>query len=163
DGRTLAFVRQTQLISGDVYLLSLNGSTPVGEPRQLTHLTRLIFGLAWTSDNRELVLSSRNASGSVFVTSSARALLWRVPTRGSSAGVPEVLPGVTEGAVSPTISRPTTVGAPVRLAYERQIIDTNIWSAELNDSGHLERGVSPLIASTRLDITPQISPDGKRI
>jgi eukaryotic-like serine/threonine-protein kinase len=72
------------------------------------------------------------------------------------------LAGVTEGAVSPAISRPAA-GAPVRLAYERQVIDTNIWSAELNDSGRLQQGAAPLIASTRLDITPQLSPDGKRI
>jgi Tol biopolymer transport system component len=72
------------------------------------------------------------------------------------------LAGVTEGAVSPAISRPPA-GAPVRLAYERQVIDTNIWRADLNEFGRLQQGTTPLIASTRLDITPQISPNGKRI
>jgi len=133
----------------------------VGEARQLTRTGRQIFGLAWTADSRELVFSSRSTSGSVFVTQRVRALLWRIPARASS-GAPELLAGVTEGAISPAISRPAP-GAPVRLAYERQVIDTNIWSAEFDASGRLQPGAAPLIASTRLDITPHISPDGKRI
>jgi Tol biopolymer transport system component len=162
DGRALAFVREPQLISGDVCLLSLNGSGPVGEPRQLTRIGRLMFGLTWPPDSRELVLASLSTSGSVFFTSSARSLLWRIPTQGSSAGAPELLAGVTEGAVSPAVSRPAA-GAPVRLGYERQVIDTNIWRAELGESGRLHQGTTPLITSTRLEITPQISPDGKRM
>ena len=107
-------------------------------------------------------MRSNEWSSSVFVTSSARSLLWRIPARGSSADAPQQLAGVTEGAVNPAISRPAA-GAPVRLAYERQVIDTNIWLAELNESGRLQQRTTPLIASTRLDITPQISPDGKKV
>ena len=74
DGQTVALVRASLSINGDIYLLSLNGSTPVGEARQLTRTGRQIFGLAWTADSRELVFSSRSTSGSVFVTQRVRAL-----------------------------------------------------------------------------------------
>jgi Tol biopolymer transport system component len=162
-GRTLAFVRRAAPPTGaNVYLLSLNGSMPVGEARQLTRTGRGVYGLAWTSDGRELVFSSRDASGPIFVTGTVRARLWRISARASSKAAPELLAGVTEGAVNPAISRPGP-GTPARLAYERQVIDTNIWGAELDESGHLRRGTTPVISSTRLDITPQISPDGRRI
>jgi hypothetical protein len=73
--------------------------------------------------------------------------------------------GVLDGARQPAISHPTN--GPARLAYGRVAADTNIWRVEIAPDAH--GGVrtvgepTSIIASTRADISPQFSPDGKRI
>ena len=51
DGRTLAFVRQSAVVIGEIYLVQVAG----GEPRRLTFNDQAIRGLAWTPDGREIV------------------------------------------------------------------------------------------------------------
>ena len=50
-----------------------------------------------------------------------------------------------------------------RLAYQRLLFDTNIWRLLLSGPGVATGLPAPFIASTRLDVAPQYSPDGKRI
>ena len=142
DGRTLAFVRQSAVVIGEIYLVQVAG----GEPRRLTFNDQAIRGLAWTPDGREIVFSTRGGS-----TNS----LFRISSFG---GMPELLSGTGGGAISPAISRQGS-----RLIYSRSTRDVNIWRLELSGLTTARDRPTRLIASTRTDFFPQISPDGDRI
>jgi Tol biopolymer transport system component len=147
DGQTLAFARFRTQGSADLYLATVGG----GEPRRITHNELgifSIFGMAWTPGGRELVFSRGNLGG---------ASLWRIQV-GSSSAQPEPLTGLDADASFPAISR--TAG---RLAYERSVEDNNIWRMETAGPGRPGNRPVQIIASTRLDYSPQFSPDGKRI
>ena len=144
DGRTLAFVRQSAAVIADIYLLQVAG----GEPRRLTFNDQTTRGLAWTPDGREIVFSSSPGAHS---TSS----LWRISSFG---GMPELLSGTGGGAISPAISRQGS-----RLIYSRRTSDLNIWRLELSGLTTTRNRPARLIASTRTDWFPRISPDGDRI
>src|SRR4030095_9399315 len=51
----------------------------------------------------------------------------------------------------------------IRLAYEQRIEDANIWAMEVADTGIKALSPRSLIASTRTDTSPQLSPDGRRV
>ena len=142
DGKTLAFIRIGSLGVSDVYLAPVSG----GEPRRLTFDNMTAIGLTWTADGREIIFRS-NRGG--YPT------LWRIPAVG---GTPELLPAVGDEAIEPAISHQGQ-----RLVYTRRMMDSNIWRIEM--SSPTTRGTSParLISSTRNDVAPQLSPDGKRI
>ncbi len=142
DGKTLALVRIAGESVSDIYLQSVAG----GEPRRLTFGNRWIHGLDWTPDGSEIVYSSGLNEG--------RASLWRIS---ASGGAPERL------AVGGDAYKPSISGQGHRLAYVQNLTDSNIWRIELQSS--TGRGGSPtrLIASTRGEIGPQFSPDGKSI
>jgi Tol biopolymer transport system component/DNA-binding winged helix-turn-helix (wHTH) protein len=145
DGRMLAFVRGSSFFVNDLYLVPVAG----GEARRLTADQRWLFGHAWTADGRALVFSSNR--GGLFS-------LWRIPTAGGAA---EALPAAGDDALYPAISRQGN-----RLTYVRWKVDSNIWRvAGPNATAANEKDAAPvkLIASTREDAEPQISPDGKRI
>lgn len=141
DGKSLAFVRTTGVNREDVFIMPASG----GAPRQLTFDGAQVFGLAWTTDAREVVFSSAR-SGSI--------VLWRIPAQGGS---PERLAAVEPNALYPSISRRED-----RLAYTTAFEDSNIWRVQFSQG----KIISPphlLISSTRADFDPQYSPDGKRI
>jgi Tol biopolymer transport system component/tRNA A-37 threonylcarbamoyl transferase component Bud32 len=148
DGRTLAFLREVRA-DADVYAQPLAG----GPARRLTQRSQQREGLVWAS-NREVVFC--NLAG---LTGSMRRLV----ADGKSEEQP--VEGVLDGALDPAIARPAN--GPVRLAYARREADTNIWGMEIAPDGHggVRTVIPPtsVIASTRTDISPQISPDGKRL
>jgi Tol biopolymer transport system component len=157
DGSTLAFNRAASkgtigsLTSGDVYTLSLaQDVTPKGEPNRLTD-ARYSSRLVWTADGREILFSS-GALGS--------SSLWRVASNGS--GRPQRLTSLGEGVGIPVISR---LGR--RLAYARESGESHLWRLELrgpySKPGAPGFKATPFIPSTRADIDPQFSPDGKRV
>ncbi len=142
DGQTLAFTRTRVGTVDDIYVVPVLG----GEPRRLTSDNRWIHGLAWTPDGRSIVFSS-NRGGSQS--------LWRVSP---STGAPERLAAGGETAYWPSISRQGS-----RLAYTQYLTDSNIWRAPGPSSTGRRASPAKLIASTRPDVGPQFSPDGKRI
>jgi Tol biopolymer transport system component/predicted Ser/Thr protein kinase len=144
DGRTLAFVRQSAVVLADVYLVQVDG----GEPRRLTFNDQTTRGLAWTPDGREIVFSSNPGGGS-------NRSLWRISSLG---GMPELLSGTAGDASYPAISRQGS-----RLIYSRRTRDLNIWRLQLSGLTTTRNRPTRLIASTRWDFYPQISPDGARI
>ena len=140
DGRRLAFARASSFSATDLFVLQL----PNGEPKRLTFDGLTIDGLAWTSDGRAIVFSSRRGG--------SYNSLWRIPVRG---GTPERVSAFGEDVISPAISRN-------RLAYTRLRDDMNIWGIELDAAGKVTNK-APLIASTFRDSDPEYSPDGRRI
>ena len=151
DGRWVAFTREANKKprSANVYVVPVAG----GEARRVSlgdvWAGGEIRGQTWTPDGSSIV-----ASWSPYAWSTT-ASLWRVP---ASGGVPEQVAVGGDNANAPSISRRGN-----RLAFVQAHIDSDIW--EIGVSGSPPKGHSPrkLIASSRRDETPQISPDGSKI
>lgn len=151
DGRSLAFVRWART-GAEVQLQKLTtspaGPIASGAPIALTSDSSFIRGLAWTPDSTQVIFSS---------TRSGTWSLWQVTAAAGGRIRPLPLAGVTGDASHPTISSRT----PAQLVYEQAMQDVNIWGLDLAGSG----GARPvkLIASTRFDSNPQVSPDGNKL
>ncbi len=115
DGSTLAFVRSTKDVD-EIYLMPAYG----GEPRRLTFDNRLILGLTWTPDSKELVFASSRGGMSFG--------LWRVS---ASGGVPERVVVGSDGVFGPTISLKGH-----RLAYGSGFWNENIWRTPIGPGHH---------------------------
>jgi eukaryotic-like serine/threonine-protein kinase len=142
DGRTLAFVRQTALWRGEIYVQNVNST----EAKRLTFDNTAIWGLAWTPDGRDIVFSSQRSG---FTT------LWKIPTSG---GEIEAVAGVGGNAFLPAISANGNL-----LAYVNQESNANIWGMQLTGSGRPEGPPKKVISGTGQQTDSEISPDGKRI
>ncbi len=153
-GRRLAFVRATakSTIStyltpaiGDLYLLDLED--PDGTARRLTFDNQLVAGVAWSESERELFyVSTREGLG---------YSLWRLPIEGG--GEPRLLLSTTG-----LLRFPERAGRG-RLAYERWEGKTDIWDVPLEGPHAAATRGEPLQVSTRSDLNPQWSPDGRRL
>jgi len=142
DGRTLAFERMRNGPTSDIILARVSdGATS----RQLTHDNRVILGLAWTPEGKAIVFSSNRAG---------EKTLWRIP---ASGGTPERLPSVGPDVIYPAISR-----QGFRAAFVRNSSRTSFWRLDLSPEG-LRRPAVRVVASTRDDNAPMISPDGNHI
>jgi Tol biopolymer transport system component/serine/threonine protein kinase len=143
DGRTAAFVRETHE-GENVYLLDLR----TRQERRLTFEPRPINGLTWQADGQAIILSAiQNGVDTLYRAGLADGKIVRVPQ-------------VDDWAKQPA------VGAGGRLAFSRQQSDSNIYRADLHDtaSGRGDpRAIRPIVASSRADGAPHISPDGHRI
>lgn len=144
DGRLVAFTRGGASSALDIYVVGVEG----GEPRRLTFDNKEISGLCWSADGRSILFSS-NRSGD--------SSLWRVP---ASGGPVELLSVSGPGATQPSASPRGNL-----LAYRQGVMDRNIWRVDLDGPSSSAKTLTPrqLIASTRRDSSPQISPDGSRI
>lgn len=146
DGRFLAFSRSTLEKVDDVYVVSIGD----GRVRRVTHDNAEVMGLDWSADGRHIVFASdRHGAPS----------LWRVP---ASGGLPTWIPIAGEGT---GVHHPSIARKGGRLTFVQRIRETNIWDLKLV-RGELDdvRGAGrPVIASTRWDSYPDISPDGDRI
>jgi Tol biopolymer transport system component/DNA-binding winged helix-turn-helix (wHTH) protein len=153
DGRTLAFIRISDLRT-ELYLLPVSDALqPVGEAKRIL-LGHLSFGPAWTEDGREIIFWSE------------RQGLWRIGASGSDtrSAEPARLP-FGDNAFSPAISR-----RGHRLAYSNgSFPNTSIWRMAVpggpsdRDGAKAESSRRSFISSTQVDAAPQFSPDGRRI
>ncbi len=144
DGRTLAFRRRVSGQSSEIYLLSLKaGLEPDGEPRRLTYEESAASRPAFTPDGASIVFSVGAGS---FTTPRLRII--PVSARGAKAERIDF----GEGGDWPTISPQR------RLVFVRSFLDVNVWRVPLG-GGAPDR----LIASTRRDVSPRYSPDGRTI
>ena len=138
DGQTLAFVRGYR----DIYLVPVAG----GEPARLLLDERLVLGVAWTPEGRDIIFSS-NRTGNFS--------LWKISVSG---GKPEQLTPSGDQVSLLTIAHQGN-----RLAYTQSISDSNIWRIETPGTTGKPNSPVRLIASTRQDANPKYSADGKRI
>ena len=150
DGSTLAFIRYEKRGIADLYVVPMGG----GEPRRLSNWSANMYGLAWTTDGREIVYD---------VDEPPASRLWRIdansatPARGSPIG------DIPAAARYPSISRPTP-GRPARLAFQTIARDVDIHLMDLdarlvNDTIESQ----PFWNSTRIEGSARFSPDGSRI
>lgn len=138
DGQRLAFARGGAA-GRDVYSIAVTG----GAPTQHTFGSFMVEGLDWMPDGEDLVFASRGN-------------LWRVATTG---GVPQRLQQTSTHIFQPAIARQGG-----RMAFAQATYDVNIWRVPVQGN-EFAPVPSPekVIASTRIDGDPRISPDGQRI
>lgn len=155
DGTQLAFIRSWSEASQDVFVVSLAD----GHERQLTDERRNVFGLAWMA-GEDAVLAASNRRGNYD--------LWRLPLTGE----PELMLGGVSTPVNPSLDR----GGDT-LVFEARSNDVNIWRVSLVGEDLADRDqdaiastllasplpASPLIASTKWDGHPSVSPDGTTV
>jgi Tol biopolymer transport system component len=139
DNRQLAFAR-CATGSCNVMVMPMSG----GRPRRIA--TDSVQGLTWSPDGRTVVYSSKRLG---------QDRLWRLVVSGSREPQPIALAG--DGALHPRFGRNAAVGP--RMIFEHHIENSNIWRINPSHSAAPER----VGASTKLDSSPQVSPDGSRI
>ena len=146
DGRTLAFTRAESTTSA-VYLLDVDENLqPTGEERQLTLPRWRARFPTWTAGGSEVVfVSDQNA---------AQASLMRIAISG---GQPRPV-ALGAGGSFPAISRQGN-----RLAFVTWGAGANIWRVKVAGPGGKAGPPTRLIASTRTDLFPRYSPDGRKI
>ncbi len=143
DGQAIAFIRSPNFLVSDIYSIPVAG----GEPQRITYDNlALPGGLDWTANGREIIYSSPRGG---------LPSLWRVS---ASGGRTRRLTGVGEYAYEPSASRQGQ-----RLAYVYRRVDRNVWLAAGPNSPDRDQVPIKLISSTREEVSPQFSPDGKRI
>jgi len=141
DRRTVAFIRAVgnQLVR-DIFVMPIAG----GPAARVTSCACLITGLDWMPDGKTILFAS---------TSAKVKGLSEVPTSG---GDPISLE-VGQNAQDVSIAR-----ARNRLAYSQVSDDDNIWRAD-GPTATQRSLPRKLIASTRQDVSPSYSPDGRRV
>ena len=146
DGGSLVFRRDATPLSGEFYRLKLKDGDAEGDPVRLT--STLYAGKpVWIPDSPEILFSARGG-------------LWRLDT--STGGTPRRLPFVGQDGHTPVVSR--VPGGGRRLVYARSFADSNVWRVDTARPG--APAASPpvaAIASTRGDLTPNLTPDGRRV
>ena len=145
DGSALIFRRDTTPFSGALYRLALTAEgAPDGEPVQLTP-TLSAGKPTWMPGSREVLYPFRGA-------------LWRLSARPGST--PARLAFVGQDGSSPDVSR--IDARRQRLVYVRSLVDANIWRVDVSASGAPALSAPVLaVASTRGDVIPNLSPDGR--
>jgi Tol biopolymer transport system component len=154
DGESLLFLRRTTWASGELHVLPVRKDvTAAGEAKHLAVLNVKPDNATWLANGEEIVLSTSALGGGTG--------LWRMSVRGG--GRAARLPFVGEDGVMPSVSR-SAPGKPSRLVYVRSFTDENIWRVDLAAVG-ASATAPPIsaIASTKADIHPQLSPDGRRV
>jgi Tol biopolymer transport system component/DNA-binding winged helix-turn-helix (wHTH) protein len=159
DGRILAFSRTVD-VKADLYLLAVSdGLKGVDEPKRIDVGKLRAYGPVWSEDGREIIF---------WDGGSPRAVLWRIYISGSEgrSTEPRRLVALGENAIEAAISP-----RGHRLAYTSSSSHSSIWrtaapggsKARDEKISRSENGDTPFIYSTRNDLAPEFSPDGKRI
>jgi Tol biopolymer transport system component len=146
DGRSLAFCRLAGYSTSDVHLLRLSRDlTAAGEPRRLSSGGRWATSPVWTGDGRRIAyLSADRPDGRNEL---------RIATVSGSQSTEQV--ATTEDVSELSLGR--------HLVYSSEVVETDIWRAEIRPRG-VPLGVPErFISSTRRDGHGRYSPDGKRI
>ena len=149
-GKILAFVRDTGRGVSSIFLLPFRALSGEGaEAKELfwpgfEHLS--IGGPAWTPDSRAIVFHSNQGGDSH---------LWLVPADGKER--PKLLP---YGADVQNAS----ISARGQLAYQHQLTNINIWKLDAQALFSGRPAVrTRVLASTRVQDSPKVSPDGRRL
>jgi Tol biopolymer transport system component/DNA-binding winged helix-turn-helix (wHTH) protein len=143
DGRQLAFIRQRTPDTNQLYVMPAGG----GPARLLATAEFDITAVGWTEDGGEVLYSTARLG--------RRDRIFRVPATGG-ASRPVDLP--TDHLMNLAVSR-----AGHRLAYAVIFHNVNIWRAELSQPGNHVGSYTRTIGSSRLNHSPEFSPDGQWI
>jgi Tol biopolymer transport system component len=153
DGKHLAYERRDgPRATSELYVRPLAG----GAIRQLTRAGYQIQGWTWAPDSREIVFSSNPAGW---------YSLWRIGVATQNED-PVSIPDTVD-AYNPAMVRAagTSGHAPDLLAYERRSFHVTLQELDLPQGARTAAvaGPRPILLSTRVDSSPQFSPDGKSI
>ena len=138
DGRTIAFKRVSGFWLDDLYTIPLTGGTP----KRITTWQRGIWGHAWSSGGKTLVVSSQ-ANGTVFQ-------IIRFPLGNSEQQ--EHLTLAATDAITPATGRRAN-----RIAWVNQTEDLNIYRIDTTGAGKPQK----LIASVLRDRDARYSSNGR--
>ena len=148
DGRSLAFVRQAGVRTGEICIVPVSERLQAAGPcRTLGPSGQQHHGLTWTGDGGALVVS-RGTVGNIG--------LWTISTDEGATARRLTSPG--DEARLPSASL-----AHGRLAYTRTASDQDIWTLPLDERGRAGGDPVREVASTLREMNPQFSPDGRRI
>ncbi len=146
DGDTLAFVRWIDVSGTELYALNLSKDfSPHGEPKKLSVTGPGPFRTAWAGGGRHLLFNLVQ-HGEVYRISA------------TSGAPPEKMLSLGTGVTSMALTRDGR-----RLAYSVATSNSNIWRFDLTAQPASPATPEPFIASTRREVYPQYSPDGRRI
>ncbi len=144
DGARVLFLRTSGFATRDIWVIPLtNGALSNIQPKRLTHDGLAAGPPVWTPDGRELIFSSDRGG---------RQELWRMSA--SRPGYPARLAGTGENAYSISLRGQ-------RLVYEQKNSSASLWKIPI-ESGKSGEPIR-VTATTRVDLFPHPSPDGKRI
>jgi Tol biopolymer transport system component len=146
DGSLLVFRRDANPGAGAFYRLSLkDGKDSEGDPVRLTSPTLWPSKPAWIPDSRDILFSARGG-------------LFRLDAM--TGGTPSRLPFVDQDGRSPVVSR---VPGGRRLVYVRAFDDPNVWRVDTAPGIPATSPPAAAIASTRVDMGPNLTADGRRV
>jgi Tol biopolymer transport system component/DNA-binding winged helix-turn-helix (wHTH) protein len=146
DGKTLAFTRTFGLFEKDIFLAPLSEDMLLkGAPTRLTFDNKEIDGVAWTSDGRRLVFSSKRGG---------RRELWEMSVR--PPGEPARLSAAGDEPHELAVARQGNY-----MVYMHETTDWHIWRMRLD--GNKREPAQMFISSTRMDHLARYSPDGRSI
>jgi eukaryotic-like serine/threonine-protein kinase len=149
-GRSLVFSRIDPSGRCDLWLLSLSEDfKPSGKPERLTSDNPINRSPVWAPAGREIVY----VSGSNWF--SDRGLFKLQPSRAAKPVRLAVGGGLVEHLAISSHGN--------RLAYDVGQADENIWRVEVAGSGGKPKEAVKFISSTRWEMEPRFSPDGKKI
>jgi eukaryotic-like serine/threonine-protein kinase len=138
DGHSLAVACTPSIGVNDIFVMPVSG----GISRQITRVQSEVRGIAWTADGASLVFASEAGD------------LWQVARAG---GQPEKLLAGRDAAF-PVISRDGR-----RLAYGQSVSNINIWQLPLDAATGAAGPPVRLVSSSRTQLNPRLSPDGRRL
>jgi Tol biopolymer transport system component/predicted Ser/Thr protein kinase len=139
DGKNIAFSCGSGYLSAEVCIAPVSGGTAT----VLTSQQSQISEMAWTADSRRIVFATRDTLSGLSEVS-------------IEGGAVKPVSFNSENATGVSISRQGN-----RLAFLTYKADTNIWRTSVPANGH--ELPNRIVASTREDSAPEISPDGKRL
>jgi len=144
DGRKLVFTRCDGPYYCGLQLLKLSADYhAVGETRLFKQAGSGILGAAWTPDGRDIVYALSDDGGFNHHLMRVRLDTPNHPERLAYTGERSIFPAIAAGGN--------------RLAYTLNLSDFDIWQVQ---PGKPPRS---FISSTRLDASPQYSPNGKHV
>ena len=156
DGRTLLFARNVTKTLSDLWSVAISPAdmTPRGNPTRITFLQNQAGGAAWTPNGREIIFSAGPPLGG--------SRLFRLPAdHPATYARLQPIPYIGVDGIEPVITRPNAQN-PGRLIYEKFSFLRGI--RRLGLRGGKPAGESiPWAPSTRMDESPDISPDGNRV
>jgi Tol biopolymer transport system component/DNA-binding winged helix-turn-helix (wHTH) protein len=145
-GDALAFLRYSTIADIDLYVLNLGKDfSPRGEPKKLPAGDLRPDGLAWAAGGHQIVFPSAETGG-----------LYRIPEMGGKP--PERIVSLGTGVGTVALTRDGR-----RLAYSVNTTNSNIWRLDLMAKDAQAAAPERFIASTKREVAPQYSPDGRRI
>ncbi len=154
DGKDFAFVRYAGYL-GNVYVSSATGA----DPGRITREENRIDGLSWIPGSADLIVGTTTPG-------TWRLSIVRLSVHSWSSGGGALRYLWAEDGSFPSTSKPSQT-APVRLVYERAVSDYNLYSVDLSVARHSADAPpiqqSSFAPSTREEMDPQFSPDGRKV